>query len=277
MYSCIKSVLIFPVLIFVSSFMLNAAASASEYGTFYKEARSLPESAADVWLLSTVVSPGSGNKVILKSLSSEKVSSYKEGVNIDITSTDNRLRVVRIFPCLVVIESDRGYEKITCDGSGAGKKNQYLISDSSFSSENITALSSKFDTRFDKYIMNACKRFGVDPNLVKAVIKVESDFNPRAVSPKQARGLMQLISETAQDYGVENVFDPESNIYGGVNFLSDLIEYFQDIEIALAAYNSGKNAVIRHNNSIPPYPETINYVEKVMNYYSHLKIDLANR
>jgi soluble lytic murein transglycosylase-like protein len=123
-------------------------------------------------------------------------------------------------------------------------------------------------SRFDAFIDRYSLQYGVDPVLVRAVIQVESDFNPRCVSQKNARGLMQLIPETARRYGVANVFDPEQNIRGGVRYLSDLLAMFSnDLPRALAAYNAGEHAVLRYGG-IPPYQETTTYVKRAMTVYS---------
>lgn len=110
-------------------------------------------------------------------------------------------------------------------------------------------------------------RYGVDMDLVNAVIRVESNFRPEAVSPKGCLGLMQLHPDTARRFGVRDVFDPVQNIEGGVRYLEYLLDYFQgDLELALAGYNAGENAVTRYGG-VPPYPETIDYVEKVRRLY----------
>jgi soluble lytic murein transglycosylase len=108
---------------------------------------------------------------------------------------------------------------------------------------------------------------GVDPELVRAIIKAESNFDPRAVSRKGAQGLMQLMPGTAGRYAVTNTFDPETNIRGGVRHLRYLHDLFPgQLPLALAAYNAGENVVLRHNG-IPPYPETRQYVNRVLRYY----------
>jgi soluble lytic murein transglycosylase-like protein len=113
---------------------------------------------------------------------------------------------------------------------------------------------------------------GLDPVLLEALIRVESGFNPAAVSSKGAMGLMQLMPATAKRYGVADAFDPLQNIRGGTKYLKDLLQMFdQDIELVLAAYNAGEGAVIRHGRRIPPYQETINYVPKVMRHYDALR------
>lgn len=122
-------------------------------------------------------------------------------------------------------------------------------------------------SRFDPIIERHAKKFRVDPVLVRAVIQVESGFDPNCVSKKNARGLMQLIPATAKRYRVKDVFDPEENIHGGVNYLRDLLEMFPgNLPRALAAYNAGENAVARHRG-IPPYAETQTYVKRAMTVY----------
>jgi soluble lytic murein transglycosylase-like protein len=117
-------------------------------------------------------------------------------------------------------------------------------------------------------IDNAARTHGVDPKLVHAVIRAESGYNERAQSNKGALGLMQLIPATAERMGVKNPFDPVENIFGGTRYLSQLIRMFNgNIELALAGYNAGENAVIRHGNQIPPFAETQAYVPKVMAFY----------
>jgi soluble lytic murein transglycosylase len=113
-------------------------------------------------------------------------------------------------------------------------------------------------------IREAADRHGVPERLVSAVIRVESGFNPRAVSPKGARGLMQLMPGTASLLGVRNSFDPRENIDGGVRHLRGLLDRFPNsLPLALAAYNAGEQAVT-HHRGIPPYPETQGYVARIL-------------
>ena len=122
--------------------------------------------------------------------------------------------------------------------------------------------------RYSGYIDTASKRHGVDSALVHAVITAESGYNPSALSRAGARGLMQLMPTTAARYGVRNIHDPMENIEGGVRYLRDLISMFNgNLELAVAAYNAGENAVIRHGRKIPPYAETVHYVPKVLGFY----------
>jgi soluble lytic murein transglycosylase-like protein len=116
-------------------------------------------------------------------------------------------------------------------------------------------------------IAEAAQRYGVPERLVAAVIRAESGFNPRAVSSKGAQGLMQLMPGTASILGVRNSFDPRQNIDGGVRHLRSLLDRFPDnLALAIAAYNAGEKAVTTHRG-IPPYPETRDYVSKVLRFY----------
>jgi soluble lytic murein transglycosylase-like protein len=117
---------------------------------------------------------------------------------------------------------------------------------------------------FDSLIKRAAEAFKLDPALIKAVIHAESGFDPKAISRKGATGLMQLMPQTARQYGVSNSFNPEENVFGGTRHLKDLLlQYDYNHHLALAAYNAGAQAVARYSG-IPPYAETQNYVQKVM-------------
>ena len=113
-------------------------------------------------------------------------------------------------------------------------------------------------------IKEAADRYGVDEELIAAVIEAESQFNPRAVSRRGARGLMQLMPETAASLGVSDPFSPRENIHGGVRHLRSLMDRFDNnVPLALAAYNAGHVAVI-HHRGIPPYPQTRAYVNRIL-------------
>ncbi len=118
--------------------------------------------------------------------------------------------------------------------------------------------------RFDQTIERHAARLQIRPDLIRAVIQVESGYDPNARSPKGAMGLMQLMPATAAELGVLDPYDPEQNIRGGVAYLRQLLDRHQgNATLALAAYNAGPGAVARHGNQIPPFPETQAYVEQV--------------
>jgi len=118
-----------------------------------------------------------------------------------------------------------------------------------------------------KLVNKIAPRFKIETDLAMAFIAVESGFNPKATSPKNAQGLMQLIPETAARFNVKNSYDPEDNIKGGLAYLQWLLTYFEgDIKLVAAAYNSGENAVVRYKG-VPPYPETQKYVKKIASLY----------
>jgi soluble lytic murein transglycosylase-like protein len=125
--------------------------------------------------------------------------------------------------------------------------------------------------QYDGVISVAAKAATIQAALVRAVIVVESGFNPRAVSKKGAIGLMQLQPATAKRYGVKNIYDPEQNVRAGAHYLSDLLNRFDsNLELALAAYNAGEEAVERYGRHVPPYRETLAYVPSVMKVYQRL-------
>jgi len=131
----------------------------------------------------------------------------------------------------------------------------------------FTEPSSPALAKIDSIVRNVASRHQIDPKLVRAIIRAESDFDPRAVSSKGAMGLMQLIPSTAQRFGVGNPFDPKQNIEGGVSYLKYLLKLFGgNLPLSLAAYNAGENSVIR-SGGIPAIPETEHYVREVTHLY----------
>jgi soluble lytic murein transglycosylase-like protein len=132
-------------------------------------------------------------------------------------------------------------------------------------------------TPFQKLIHDAAARYNLDPTLIHSVISIESNFDPKAVSRKNARGLMQLMPRTAELMGVKDSFDPAQNIDGGSHYLSDLLKkYGNDITLALAAYNAGPDSVDKYGRRVPPYLETMKYVQRIAKTYAKLKADALN-
>ena len=135
----------------------------------------------------------------------------------------------------------------------------------------------KKERLFHPIILQAASRHEIDPALVKAIIMAESGYNPNAISQRGAKGLMQLMPSTAEALGVEDVFNPEQNISGGVRYFKKLVNRFDgDIKLALAAYNAGSNKV-RHYQGIPPYKSTHHYIEKVFKYYKQYKSQMTEK
>ena len=125
----------------------------------------------------------------------------------------------------------------------------------------------KDSNQYDPLITEFSRKYQVEFALIKAIIRAESGFNPLAVSRKGAKGLMQLMPETAQRVNVSNIFNPKENIEGGVRHFKYLLSLFDnDLRLSLAAYNAGEN-VVAELRSIPPYRETVDYVKKVLSYY----------
>jgi soluble lytic murein transglycosylase-like protein len=117
---------------------------------------------------------------------------------------------------------------------------------------------------YDDLIVEHAQLHGIRPDLVRAVVQVESAYNPRATSPKGAMGLMQLMPATARQFGVRNAYNPTENVRAGVAYLRQLLDrYNNNEELALAAYNAGPGAVDKYGERVPPYRETRNYVSRI--------------
>jgi soluble lytic murein transglycosylase-like protein len=126
---------------------------------------------------------------------------------------------------------------------------------------------------YDHWIRGASKKYALDPALVKAVIHAESRFDPLAVSPRGAKGLMQIDPVTVEELGITDPFNPKYNIYGGVRYLREMLDAFNgDKHLAIAAYNAGPNQVLRHNG-VPPFKDTKKYLYKVLRYQTYYKLN----
>ena len=248
------------------------SATFSSYSQDY-EIDKLRESNIDLVLLSTIFKEGGNSKAIIKYSLTSKLKTYGLGDHIDLIE-GYKFKILQISPCLVVMDVNGSIEKLEC-------KRANDIEVASYSRDSLSGfkvvpprflfLKNKYSKEFDREILSACTKFDVDPNLVKALIKAESNFNQYAVSHKNAEGLMQLMEGTAKDYGVDNTFNPKSNIEGGVHFLKDLLIFFEnDLSLSIAAYNAGKQTVIDYGYSIPPYNETQQFVKRVLSYYNEL-------
>lgn len=165
----------------------------------------------------------------------------------------------------VGVGGSKKYKKIM----SAPTREQYSIPSSRSASPSTSTVTSRnMPSAYVDIIHNACDRHGVDPALVHAIVKVESDFNPYALSRKGAMGLMQLMPQTAAEMNVRNTFNPHENIDGGVKYLRYLIDRYEgNLSLALAAYNSGETAVKKWG-TIPPFRETQNYVQRILKIYN---------
>ena len=130
-------------------------------------------------------------------------------------------------------------------------------------------------TPFQKIIRAAAERYGIDADLIHCVVAVESNFNPKAVSPKNASGLMQLMPQTARQYGVKDIFDPEENVNAGARYLKELLSKYRNLTLALAAYNAGPERVDQYGRRVPPYLETMKYVQRIAKSYAKIKAETA--
>ena len=145
-----------------------------------------------------------------------------------------------------------------------------LAGSGSYKNSQPFSVNGKNRQRYAGVVMQAAKKYNLDPHLVHAVISAESAYNPRALSPAGAMGMMQLMPETAKRFGVSNAYDPVANIHAGTRYLRWLLNYFKgNVNLALAGYNAGEGAVVKYNYKIPPYKETQTYVARVLKFYQY--------
>jgi hypothetical protein len=185
------------------------------------------------------------------------------------SQTEHRWKAVPTPSAVTMKAAKQAAQEVTTFVAAAPLSPSTRVSSGRYSPETEDLVKGKQITSesVDNAIQAAAKRHGVDANLVRAVIKVESNFNPRAVSRKGAQGLMQLMPYTARNLNVTNAFDPNQNVDAGVRHLKSLLEnYNGNLELSLAAYNAGSGAVDR-NKGVPPYRETREYVRKITDLY----------
>jgi soluble lytic murein transglycosylase len=171
-----------------------------------------------------------------------------------------------------MVKDSRGVVYFTNDPPTAAshkilKRYSFAKTTTTISAKRTSTVTAVYPTRYDRIIVDAARRHALDPALVKAVIKVESDFDRYALSRKGAKGLMQLMPATAREMNVNQPFDPAQNVDGGARYLRRMLDEFGgDLRLALAAYNAGPTAVKKHRG-IPPFDETRRYVRKVWRAY----------
>jgi len=195
-------------------------------------------------------------------------------------SLKHAIAALALFATAVAGASTRIYKYVDADGvahfTDMPDSNRYRLID--LSPKGLTHSGEHYNprllaraTQYDAIIEKEAKAAAIEPNLLRAVILVESGFNARAVSKTGAVGLMQLMPATATRFGVSNRYDPAQNVRGGAHYLGFLINRFrQNVRLALAAYNAGEDAVDRNAGQIPPFLETLEYVPKVLKVYSAL-------
>jgi soluble lytic murein transglycosylase-like protein len=200
---------------------------------------------------------------------------YSEPAKARVSSTKSR-RPARIALPNKTDANSSSTAVIDPDTSRSALKLTALSYDSVVTSEttNLSSLRgyTTGNSQVDGYLIDAGTHNGVDPLLLYSVMHQESSFKSRAISPKGARGLMQLMPGTAMRYGVTNIFDPRQNIEGGARYLRFLLDYFDgDVNLALAGYNAGEGAVEKYGWRIPPYSETQEYVRRISRRYALLR------
>ena len=199
-------------------------------------------------------SRGSGSRLIVR----KKINRNREGIQ----STED-LRVGTLLS-----EVDSCYLEEILEAMSRDHFSSILLEE-----QPIPKKKEKPKTAFDGIIISASESHQVDADLIRAIIKAESNYNPKAVSRVGARGLMQLMPETAKYLGVKNSFDPEDNIHAGVRYFKKLLNQFGgDVKLALAAYNAGSRHV-RNYKGIPPFNETRIYVQKVFKFYEFYQVE----
>ncbi len=172
--------------------------------------------------------------------------------------------------------SDSNHDKSTNDDKHDGSKRYILLVEDELLPSNEKFPTKTTDNSSSNLIADAVTRAArltsIEPALLHAIIRVESNYNPNALSPRGAQGLMQLMPSTAKRFNVHNAYDPKQNILGGAQYLSELLTLFKgNLQLVLAAYNAGPNAVTKHGFNIPPYLETRLYVPKVLSFYQQLR------
>ena len=189
----------------------------------------------------------------------------RTGVRIQLTPTTVRPRATkgRLQPRSAVIQNE-----------SLVRLNSMSYSSPSLSSASTSKSLDGFTTgnsTIDNFIVDSGTRNGVDPVLLYAIMHQESTFKQRALSPKGASGLMQLMPPTARRFGVTKIWDPQQNIEGGARYVRFLLNYFGDVRLALAGYNAGEGAVEKYGRQIPPYQETQEYVRRIYRRYSLMR------
>lgn len=182
---------------------------------------------------------------------------------------DNEIMITNVLP-----ESELNYSAAENEHDGSKRylllaEDDFIINNEKLSTKNASHSTNKIIT---DAVISAAKLTLIEPALLHAVIRVESNYNPNALSPRGAQGLMQLMPSTAKRFNVQNAYDPKQNILGGARYLRELQTLFKgNLQLVLAAYNAGPSAVAKYGFEIPPYSETRLYVPKVLSFYQQFR------
>lgn len=204
----------------------------------------------------------------------DECSSSKSVFGFDVKFMD--LKMVLFF-CLMLMLFCFWSMPLLCAAEQSASESIKTVKLAAVSGVKIKPVHKSKSDAFNLAVLKAADRYDVDAALIKAVIMAESGYNPTAVSRQGAKGLMQLMPRTARALGVKDAFNPVHNINGGVKYLRQLLNAFdENIRLALAAYNAGTSKVKRHRG-IPPIKATRHYVKKVIAYYQHYKKEMAEK
>jgi hypothetical protein len=206
---------------------------------------------------------------LLLTLSASALAQTGNTYQVDNFDFANGVKVQQ--PAQPVVGKSRRGRLTTANWTPASSTNNLVTPTSMAISKSLDGYTTG-NSEVDGYIVDAGTRHGVDPLLLYAIMHQESTFKARAISPKGARGLMQLMPGTAARYGVNNIFDPRQNIEGGTRYVKFLLNLFDgDVNLALAGYNAGEGAVMKYGYQVPPYSETQEYVRRIGRRYSLMR------
>lgn len=209
--------------------------------------------------------------IVISAQTSETSQTETAGYRVDNFDFANGVRVERPPVPLVPKKNGRLRKLTTYSNLAYSHSNAPLTKLTSMSVGTTLQGFTTGNSAVDAFIVESGKRNSVDPMLLYSIMHQESTFKQGAVSPKGARGLMQLMPPTARRFGVTNIFDPRQNIEGGARYMRFLLDLFNDVNLALAGYNAGEGAVMKYGYRVPPYRETQEYVRRISRRYGLIR------